>query len=377
MIAMNFGKLKDQLQLLIDRNPSSNLSWLGDKINDAYIEMGTAFKFDSLRRTAFINITAPYLTGTIAVNIQSTAVTGNGTAFTKTMEGQSIVINGQRYGILTVTSGTALTLDRPYEGTSNITADSTAIYFDSIQLPYGCDYSRIFKIRDPKNENILRGLAKDKFDSFFPNPFTTGDPVVFSITGYKTDRYPATGTVALAATSSATSAVLPVGPATVDDYYNDWTFINATREGVSRVMDYNGTTRTVTIDPAITGQVATDTVYIEKRLPYINLYPLPDTAHTLVLTYYKISDKLVNDYDVPFDVPDRYHRAIYLRAAIHSNLIRDDARLSECRRQYEEYLTKMNEEFNCISAEEYSHDSIDGQPNIDMEFDVYKFPLGS
>jgi hypothetical protein len=376
MNVLNFSQLKNELQLLIDRNATATLTWLGNKINDAYIDLGNAFRFDSLRRTAYLTITAPYTTGTVAVDSQSAAVTGTTTAFTKTMEGQTIVLNGQAYKILTVTDGTHLTLDRPYEGTSAITADATAIYYDAVKLPYGCDYPRIEKIIDPKNQNSLRSIIKDKFDSYFPNPTTAGNPVIYTPTGYLMDRYPASGTAALAASSNTTTAIFPTGPAAIDDHYNDWNLINTTREAVSRVTDYAGSTLTATIAPAIAAQVATDACYMEKCLPYINIYPLPDSAQTLIMTYYKLPNKMVNDYDIPFDVPERYQRAIYLRAAVHSNLIRDDSRINECKREYEEYLTKMNEEFNDFAGEEYPHGSIDGQANI-QEFNEYKFPLGS
>jgi hypothetical protein len=376
MNALNFSQLKNQLQMLIDRNPTATLSWLGDRINEALIELGNAFRFDSLRRTAYFSVTAPNVTGTVAVSVQGTAVTGDGTSFSQNMIGQKILLNGQFYEIATVTSATALTINRPFEGTSAITADTTAIYYDLIQLPWGCDYSRIQRVVDPKNETTLRPLTKEKFDNFFPNPTTSGNPRIVCFTGYKEDRYPSSGTATLAASSSTTSAIFPVGTSTVDDYYNNWYLINTTRTGVSRVTDYVGsTTRTATISPAITGQVATDTVYLQKRSPYISLYPLPDSAQYLIMSYYILPNKMVNDYDVPFEIPERFHRAIYLRAACFSNLILDDARKRECERDYAQILFEMNNEYNVLAGQEFDKETIEQNNNV-IDFNEYKYPLG-
>lgn len=374
MNALNFGELKQQLGILIDRNPNNGRSWLGDKINDAYLDIGNMFRFDFLRRTAYLQITAPNTTGTVAVSSQGTTVTGTGTSFDENMVDQKILLNGQAYVISAVASTTSLTLARAFEGSSALTAETTAIYYDAVQLPWGCDYPRVERIRDPKNEINLVSKTKSDYDAYFPNPTATGNPEFYCFTGYKEDRFPASGTTALQAGTSTTSAIL-TGGAGVDDHYNDWYIINTTREKVSRVTNFDTGTQACTISPAIAGQVVTDTVYLKRRAPYINFYSLPDSAQNLILTYYKMPDKLVNDYDVPFEIPERFHRAIYLRAACHSNLILDDGRKQECQNDYADILQDMNNEYNYFAGQRFKKEAIDESVR-NIEYDVYKYPLG-
>lgn len=378
MNALNFSQLKQELGRIVENNVNSTIEWLGPKINDAYIDLCNTFRLDSSRRTSYLQITAPYTTGTVAVAAQGTAVTGTLTAFVAGMVGQKIVLNGQVYEIYSVTDATHLTLSRPYEGTTAITADATYVHYDTYTLPWGCDYTRILTATNPGNEQNLRRLTKEKFDIYFPNPTSTGDPVFLIPAGYWEDRYPKTegGTVILAATSSATSAVLPAGAVAVDDHYNDWFLVNTTRNLMSRVTDYVGSTLTATVSPAITGQAATDVVYLKKRIPYVKLYPMPDAAQGILLTYFIEPDKMVNAYDVPWAIPDRYHRAIYLRAASHSMLIRDDARKREVDRDYDKILTEMQEEYNVLEGETFDKQSIDEDNRVD-EPNLYKFPLGT
>ncbi len=376
MNALNFSQLKNQLQLLIDRNPTATLSWVGDRINEALIDLGNAFRFDSLRRSTYFSILAPPTAGTVTATKGSTAISSaSGFTFTQAMVGQKIIIEGQSYGIATWVSTTAVTIDRLYEGTGGTLLDC-GIYYDNVQLPWNCDYPRIVSIIDPKNQEPLKLVTKDKYDTWFPNPTSTGTPVFYCCSGYKEDRYPASGTAAAAASTNTTTAIFPTGPYALDDYYNDWYLINTTRTAISRVTDYTGSTLTATISPAITSQVATDTIYMQKRLPYINLYPLPDSAQSLKLTYFTLPNKLINDSDVPFDIPDRFHRAIYLRAAVHSNLIRDDARKSECEKDYNNLLQEMSNEFNYFAGQEFNKQTVDNSSSEMDEFVPYQFPLG-
>lgn len=66
--------------------------------------------------------------GTIAINQNTVAVTGTGTAFTSELEvGDTIIISGVSYIVATITSDTALTISTPYLATnaSGVTPSST------------------------------------------------------------------------------------------------------------------------------------------------------------------------------------------------------------------------------------------------------------
>jgi len=71
--------------------------------------------------------TDTYATGTISIADGGATVTGVGTAWTTSMEGQSILLSGAWYLIATVGSATSITLDSTFSGTFNISADTYVI----------------------------------------------------------------------------------------------------------------------------------------------------------------------------------------------------------------------------------------------------------
>jgi len=380
VIPFNFLHLKQQLGILIEGNANSTLAYIGEKINDAYVDLCNMFRLDACRRSVYLQLTAPYVTGTVSVNAGAVAVVGVATAFTANMVGQSMLLNGQVYEIAAVTDGTNLTLARPYEGSAALAAVATAIYYDAYDLPWGCDYPRIITARNPYNNQDLKIITKEKFDKYFPNPTNVGVPVFLCPAGYKEDRYPAAegGTFVAAATTSTTALVMPAGGDAVDDYYNDWMLINTTRNLVARVTDYVASTKTLTVSPPVTAQVATDVVYLKKRLAVVGIYPMPSSAQAVQLSYFVEPDRMVNDYDVPWAIPDRYHRAIYLRAASHGMLIRDDVRKKEVDRDYNLILTEMSGEYNVLEGETFDKQGVDESKRVgeDNFYSTYNFPLG-
>jgi len=68
-----------------------------------------------------------YSTGTAAVTNDSAAITGSGTTWTALMDGMPFQVNAtsEIYTVRERTSATAITLDRPYQGTTNATASYT------------------------------------------------------------------------------------------------------------------------------------------------------------------------------------------------------------------------------------------------------------
>lgn len=82
-----------------------------------------------------INDTVHYQTGTVAITTNTTAVTGTGTAWTSAMEGKIFRVAGwaEDYVIKTVSSATALILERAYRG-STVTTSAYQINPEGIPL---------------------------------------------------------------------------------------------------------------------------------------------------------------------------------------------------------------------------------------------------
>lgn len=98
------------------------------------------------RRQGQLVFNAAYQTGTVAINVGDTALTGTGTIFTTAMTGRYIRVNNDDVCYkVTYVSATALTLESAYLGTANvsgvpfcITQDVTALPtdFKSMQNPF-------------------------------------------------------------------------------------------------------------------------------------------------------------------------------------------------------------------------------------------------
>lgn len=382
MNALTFSDLKSRLGELIVRNSSSDLNFIPNMINEAYLALCNTIRLDPLRRTTYLQTAAVYETGTVSVDAQGTTVTGVGTTFTETMIGRIMLLSNVPYRISAYTSGTVLIIDRPYEDTTALSGANYAIYKDSYQLPYDCDYTRIWALKNTYTPHKLRLLNRHNFITRYPSPQDSGDPYYYIPKGYEEERHPTAETsFDVADTSTSTTSVVFTDSGSamsgVDDYYNDWLLVNSTTEKASLVTDYDQATKTVTISPAITGQVATDGVALVKNLPSIMLYPYPDDLFSLQMIYYKTPNLMRNDYDVPI-IPHRYHELIYWGAAVRSGMIMDDNRRNELKANFQEKLVEMAEEYGTFEEEISVRDAMDSKMDENVNpMALYDYPLGS
>lgn len=103
------------------------------------------------------------------------------------------------------------------------------------------------------------------------------------------------------ANTSTTTVVDSALTGAEDDYYVGWLLTNTTSAhgGSARVSDYVASTKTITLESAITGQASSDTYQVERRLQKIYLHPAPDDDYAYRLRYVARFPALVNDYDTP------------------------------------------------------------------------------
>lgn len=106
----------------------SNITIVGESAGAVIID------FQNSLHQVLVSGSNVYTTGKIAVTNRSTTVTGTGTLWTSAMIGQTLLVRGVYYIITNVASSTSLTIDTPYEITteSNITyavADPVANVF--------------------------------------------------------------------------------------------------------------------------------------------------------------------------------------------------------------------------------------------------------
>lgn len=305
MVGKTFATIKQEVGAMIMRDTAWAPAFLDSFVNEAYKEVCRMFRFDFLERNKYITVPAAYTTGTVSVTIGATTVTGVGTTWTQAMVRQYIVMGGQAYEISAVTDTTTLIIARAYEGSANLSGSSYTITYCVVNLPWGVTYSGVKKLRNLKVGSNLAKKDRNTFIRDIPNPTMTGDPSIWTPLHNTGDTY---GTFAAAATTNTTTVVAPLGTATLNDYYLDWTLHNQTRSAMSRVTAYvGGTTRTFTVSPAITSQAAADVVMLFDDRRRLFLYPFPVNAFSLHLTATALPEALVASTDVPTAIPMEWH----------------------------------------------------------------------
>lgn len=245
-----------------------------------------------------------YTTGTVSITNSSTAVAGTLTVWTSAMAGRKIRFNGENayYRIKSITGGTNLVLEQPYQGTTDTDA-TYAIYQDEYRLAPDVDKYKI--LRQAQNGVTLFSYHPTAFDEIYPMPNSFADPIGEIMEGTLLDIY-STGTLS----GSANSTTL-TGSGT------SWTSV----EGLDRMSRIRigtsvYTVKSVDSDTQITlyeklsVNVAASTTYeITLNNLRLQLYQIPNAQRVIYYRYFRIPAILANDYDLP-DMPFGFHHLL-------------------------------------------------------------------
>jgi len=237
----------------------------------------------------FFTTVAEYTTGTASVTNGSASVTGSGTTFTAAMVGRKIRFNGENayYRILTFSSATDITLEAPYQGTTD-TAATFSVYQDEYRLRGDVHIAHM--MRQVQDGAALVDVDPGEFDVLYPASQAMGNPNFVVPIGTRRDTY-STGTV------TATSKTI-TGTSTA------WTDVQGLSRGsririgdnVYTVQSVDSATSITVYETVIT--VAGATAYsITLDNPRVLLHKIPDTAQNIYYRFYREPAPMVNDYD--------------------------------------------------------------------------------
>lgn len=242
----------------------------------------------------FFTTVAEYSTGTADITNGSAAVTGTNTTFTAAMVGRKIRFNGESayYKILTYTSATSITLEQPYQGTTDTDA-TLSVYQDEYRLR--ADVHIPHYLRQVQQGAALTDLDPGEFDSLFPASQTKGDPHFYVPIGTRRDTY-STGTV-----TAATKTITGTSTA--------WTDVQGLSRG-SRIRIGDNVYTVQSVDSATQLTVYETVTTVSGATAYVitldnqrvQLYSIPDSARNIYYRFYREPVPLVNDYD-EIDLP--------------------------------------------------------------------------
>ncbi len=157
-------------------------------INIALQDMHLAFdyKLPWAERTALLRTQAPYITGTVSVDVGSTTVTGVGTTWNTlnsyedeyTHVGGKIIFPGTSdiYTVATRESDTTLTLNTRYVGGSDL-VDSPYIYFEDTYA-LALDFLRPVDVQYFAQDTSIPVISRPDFRRMYPRPKISGRPKV-------------------------------------------------------------------------------------------------------------------------------------------------------------------------------------------------------
>jgi len=281
--------------------PTDKKTELIEYVNDVKDEVAWETGLSSLLTDLWIKTETAYTTGTAAITNDTVDVVGTSTVITAAMIGRKIRIgsDGTIYKIATRSTDTAFTINRPFLGDTE-TAGTITIIKDIYDVPPEI-WKFIFLHDDIDDYRVWERPAKWVL-RMLPDPFDhTGDVVIYGRLGVQaTDE---SITVA-AATTTTVTATTPAG--NYDDYYKGWYLYNATRGKTVRVKSFAVATGVLTLEEAITGQVAGDTITVKNRTEQLIVRDTPDTSLYLRGVGLLPPTKLVNDQDIEYEIPEYY-----------------------------------------------------------------------
>jgi len=300
-----FGKIKKHISLSSQFDTTQETQ-LKSILNSIHLEICNSIALPSLRKVYTLTTDANYSVGTAAATNGSTTVTmttGVVGVPDDTWVGRQIRIaaDAPYYTILEV-SGNDLTIDQEYLGETD-TGLAYTVFTLGYAMPRDFVIGREVDVRDTNQPFPISYLPWQDITRYDPSLVTYGPPLIYTFLPDEENREPeGTSTLTAESGTNTTTIVCTTLSSSVDDYYNNFVVINTTRGKTSLVTDYDGTTNTMTISPAIDAQTDTDVFYVIDMRAQFMPYPIPNDERSIVIEYLKEPITYRNDYDVP-DIP--------------------------------------------------------------------------
>lgn len=255
----------------------------------------------------YIPIVAVYSTGYVSVTSGSQTITGTGTTWTADMVGRYFRVSDQEtYEIQAFVSTTSLTLQIPYQGTTNVAG--TATYeimkrFYALPLNYHSIVTDTAKVQQV-GSNAEYSMSYRKGVSF-RNMFTLAQPLWFAIEGNTRGAdYFNTGTVTVATTAGVSTWTISSGTLPTDIVNREVRILG--EEAGYLINARTGATTFTTLvtyfNPSDATSVATTATYAitPKETLLMGVGAMPGSAFSYIfsMAYAKKIPDLISDTDV-------------------------------------------------------------------------------
>lgn len=286
-----------QNQVVAISNVQQQTDLVKKSINIALLRIAEYFEWPFyMVNTGVISTVAPYTTGTVTATNGSAAIVGVGTAWTSAMTGRKIrVASGQPYyRIKSIDTATTLTLTTLFQS-DNATAATYTMYKDEYRLASDVDtYNTLVQIQ---NSIAMFSTPPDRFDKFFPSPYSYSHPTLEIMEGTTQDTYE-DGTVTVTVNSPIITGVGTTWANIPGIGRMSMITVGTNVYTVRSVVD--DTNLIVFETPSTAAVTAVYSIGLNNLM--VQVFPIPSQQENLYYRYLRIPSPLINNYDVP-DLP--------------------------------------------------------------------------
>ena len=150
------------------------------------IMLGFDYKLPWAERRGFLRTHAPYSTGTVAISVGSTSLTGTDSLWNTVnsynennarVGGKMILAGGtDLYTVSTVTNDTSITLNNKYVGSAALSGEDYIYFEDTYAL--ASDFLRPVDLQFFTDDSTIQLISRADFRRYYPRPNVSGRPQV-------------------------------------------------------------------------------------------------------------------------------------------------------------------------------------------------------
>ena len=349
---MNLLQLRQEyFQLLGERDLGTgavnalvpNVMSANRQINESVRKIVAEDDWSFLRTEGRIRMRPPYTTGTVTFTTGTNAVTGIGTTWDRTMEGQLLEINDEYHRVLLVTSTTALTTENLIIQAS-VGGAGTAynITFDVYELPY--DFLKMYHARQLDDAQEL-SVASPQFEvqDFLLNQTFSGVVDRIDLDFKPRERHFASqGTITATLNSTA---IVGAGTQFVTDQLAVGDPIRiATDDRIYIIGGITNATAMTLRDP-YTGPTTAGLTYAVRPagLRRFRLFDYPENDSFVYMEYKRTIQPMIGDNDTPDPIPVEYHYSVILKLALVNALQQRRLSYQDIYADYQKSLMEMKQ----------------------------------
>ncbi len=188
MANLTFADLQNEVYAHtgLDSTDATNIANVNRWINYVQQDLCDRWPWSFMEGRESIVTVPDYSTGTVSINTGSTTVTGAGTAFTATQANGQYFIqfagSNDWYRVTARSSGTSITVEQPYQGLTNLSANTFIVREFFYSLSSACD--RIIDVKNWQTPLKLLQVDPRSLDDLRPNPQSTNTSYGYLTWGY-------------------------------------------------------------------------------------------------------------------------------------------------------------------------------------------------